>query len=183
MEAVSLLKSQLRKEVKSLSADVEISLKDFFEIYPDRADRLGVFKPLKDEPKLKDFKKSQMLCWPKLVNTEACEMAFYKANEFSKSSLGFLEPDGDLKRVKLNDMDLIFVPGQAFDCRGARLGRGKGFYDRYLKDFEGVVVGVCSSERFLNQPIPLSEHDVSMDWIVTEKTIYKVNRKVEEVRK
>ena len=73
-------------------------------------------------------------------------------------------------------MSVVFVPGLAFDYKGARLGRGKGFYDRYLSSFKGVKVGVCHWTRFLTKPIPVDYgHDIFMDYILTDKHLDKVN--------
>ena len=90
--------------------------------------------------------------------------------------MGFLEPEEKREEVFKEQLELSFVPGVAFDFKGRRLGRGKGFYDRYLKDFKGTTVGVCSSERFLKEPIPVDQKfDVSVQYILTEQFLYQVN--------
>jgi len=61
---------------------------------------------------------------------------------------------------------LIVAPGIAFDLRGRRLGRGKGFYDRLLANAAGVKCGICFDEQLLAE-IPVEPHDVALDFIAT----------------
>lgn len=68
-------------------------------------------------------------------------------------------------------LDLILVPGTAFDLHGGRLGRGGGFYDRILAAHPSAVpVGLCF-ERQLTDRLPAEPHDRPMAWIVTESRI------------
>lgn len=65
---------------------------------------------------------------------------------------------------------IILVPGLAMSSKGERLGRGKGFYDRYLAGFRGIKIGVCLEVQ-LDEGLPLEAHDVLLDYVVTEKRI------------
>ena len=76
------------------------------------------------------------------------------------------------------DIDLLIVPGLAFDCNLHRLGQGKGYYDRFIakmkrgeKDTDKkklLLVGVCLDEQFLEEEsIPISDHDFIMDMVLT----------------
>jgi 5-formyltetrahydrofolate cyclo-ligase len=77
------------------------------------------------------------------------------------------------RQVPLALIDLVVIPGMAFDRRGFRVGRGRGFYDRFLaqQDFQGVRCALCFSEQLLNEPVPIEEHDVPMDLIVTDREV------------
>jgi len=77
------------------------------------------------------------------------------------------------KIIPLDLVDLIVIPGMAFDRKGFRVGRGKGFYDRFLarQDFQGVRCGFCFSEQLLATPVPREPHDIPMHLIVTDKEI------------
>ena len=66
--------------------------------------------------------------------------------------------------------DVVLVPSLAMSEDGSRLGRGKGFYDRYLSDYRGVKIGICFSMQ-LQTEVPTEEHDVKLDFIVTEEKI------------
>jgi len=65
-----------------------------------------------------------------------------------------------------NRLDLILVPGIAFDLRGRRLGRGKGYYDRWLPALRGKTCGVAFDEQIVDD-IPLEPHDVVVNCILT----------------
>lgn len=67
--------------------------------------------------------------------------------------------------------DLIVVPGLAFTKEGERLGRGAGYFDRYLENFKGTRVGVCF-ELQLREQLPSEGHDEKVDVVVTEAGIY-----------
>ena len=59
-------------------------------------------------------------------------------------------------------IDLILVPGMAFDAMGNRLGRGKGYYDKVLRHTPAYKIGVCFDFQFL-KAVPTEAHDVRMD--------------------
>ena len=80
---------------------------------------------------------------------------------------GIGEPTGE-EYTKLDSIDLIIVPGVAFDRKGNRMGRGRGFYDRLLKSTPNAVkVGVAYDFQMLDE-IPVEPHDVKMDRVITE---------------
>lgn len=71
----------------------------------------------------------------------------------------------------------VLVPGVAFDNRGARLGRGGGFYDRFLertKDVDMLKIGVCWSMQIV-PTVPTDPHDVHVDWICHEDGVTRVS--------
>lgn len=69
-------------------------------------------------------------------------------------------------------IDLVVVPGLAFDRRGHRIGRGGGYYDRFLAQVQTVKIGLCYDELVLDC-IPGEPHDVPVDMVVAETTIYQ----------
>ena len=89
--------------------------------------------------------------------------------ELIEGRFGISEPPPHAPRAQPK-ADFILVPGLAFDPAGGRLGRGGGFYDRFLAGFEGVKVGVCFPELLVDE-IPMEEHDVRMDFVVTSEGI------------
>ncbi len=80
--------------------------------------------------------------------------------------LGIREPNAACTDIPLDQFDLILVPGVAFDLRGHRLGRGKGYYDRLLAPATGVKCGVAFDEQIV-EAVPVEEHDARMNFIVT----------------
>lgn len=83
-----------------------------------------------------------------------------------KGAYGILEPGADCPRVEPAEIDLILVPGTAFDVRGHRIGQGGGYYDRYLNRTQAVRVGVCHDFALLSV-VPSEAHDARMDIVVT----------------
>lgn len=95
----------------------------------------------------------------------ACEIRDV-AKDIVSGQFGIREPVERCVAVPLNQLDLVLVPGVAFDPCGHRLGRGKGFYDRLLADASGVHCGVAFDEQIVAE-IPLEPHDVSVHCILT----------------
>lgn len=81
---------------------------------------------------------------------------------------GIPEPAADTTMVPAEEIDLILVPGLAFDRKGRRMGRGKGYYDRFLVNFTGKTIGICS---LLLPEIPTEPHDRRMDAVATDHGI------------
>ena len=80
-------------------------------------------------------------------------------------SFGILEPVGELY-TDYDSIDMIVVPGVAFDRQGNRLGRGRGYYDKILKETRAAKkVGICFDFQFVEE-VPVDELDVRMDLVV-----------------
>jgi 5-formyltetrahydrofolate cyclo-ligase len=96
---------------------------------------------------------------------------FDTENGLRKGSGGFPEVPVELRKPFFkSDLQLIVCPGVAFDSFGARLGRGKSFYDRFLRELKGQVpiIGLAFECQICKESLPFEYHDVSMDQIVTE---------------
>ena len=89
----------------------------------------------------------------------------------AKGPYGVLQPDISGARPFPNDqIDLILVPGVAFTSDGARLGRGKGFYDRFLKTLSGRIKKVGLAYDFQILPdLPMTPHDMPVDIVITNE--------------
>lgn len=83
---------------------------------------------------------------------------------------GIPEPGDDLPLVDKSEIDLILVPNLCCDEDGFRLGRGGGYYDRFLKDFTGVSVALCPQERLV-RTLPTEATDVPVDIVLTQTQI------------
>ena len=82
-----------------------------------------------------------------------------------------IEPTGSI--ININILDIILIPGIGFDKKGNRLGRGKGFYDRILKNYEGTKIGICHHFQIINE-IPIESWDIKMNYVCTEKKLIKI---------
>ncbi len=89
-----------------------------------------------------------------------------------RSAFGIQEPPHGLP-INPRKAELCIVPALAFDCRGFRLGYGMGFYDRYLKRFPGVSVGLCF-EACLHDTLPTDVNDRPVHLIVTEQRVIRI---------
>ena len=79
---------------------------------------------------------------------------------------------GPLESAPVITPDVLIIPGLGFSKEGKRLGRGKGFYDRYLENSTAVKIGIAF-EIQIEKDIPVEQHDKEMDFVVTDKDIYK----------
>ena len=97
-------------------------------------------------------------------------------DEWLLQTEGFsLNTRGSLRRLKRAFDVLIslvlLVPGLAFDRSGGRLGRGGGYYDRWLAGFSGVTAALCR-DGLLMDAIPRLSHDLAVDLVITETGLY-----------
>lgn len=108
--------------------------------------------------------------------------------DLKKGYAGILEPKENCSLFKAKDVDLLFIPGVAFDLKGNRLGRGKGCYDRFLKEVQerkrvkrlketerpkelkGLKVGIAYEWQIVDS-LPAESHDMLVDYIITEERI------------
>lgn len=95
---------------------------------------------------------------------EAC--AVQGPGDVLPGHFGIREPRRGLPPLALNLLDFILVPGVAFDLHGHRLGRGKGYYDRLLKQTRGTTCGVAFDEQIVGE-IPVEPHDLKVNCILT----------------
>lgn len=105
-------------------------------------------------------------------------MEFYPVNsrdDLRPGNFAVLEPQGG-RPVPVADLDLLLVPGVAFDQTGHRLGYGKGYYDRQLqlRSAGCRLVGLCFEFQLLSV-LPAEDHDVRMDLLVTEQRTLRLN--------
>lgn len=105
------------------------------------------------------------------VNGDILEIVKYDGDSLEIGYYDILEPTSH-QIVPPESMDLIIVPGIAFDKCGNRLGRGKGFYDRLLVNTNAVKIGVGYDFQLLSS-IPHDYHDIKMDIIITPNNLIK----------
>ncbi len=79
--------------------------------------------------------------------------------------------------IPVEMIDLVVVPGLAFDHAGRRLGRGGGYYDRFLNQpgFKGVTCGLALDEQLVDF-VPTAQHDVDLDLLVTDRQVLDLSR-------
>ena len=126
----------------------------------------GEVDTLKIIEKMLDDKKT--LCAPRCISdTEMEARRFESFLDLKPGAYGIKEPSGEI----LNNIDLILVPGVAFNENLHRIGYGKGYYDRFLKEHCAVLVGLFYESQKCD--FKEDECDCPLDYIITEEKIYK----------
>ncbi len=131
----------------------------------------GAFKPLASEPQIRFDQLGKNIQWayPKVDK----KLEYYKnVKNWMKSSLKVLEP-ADGEQVSVADLKGVIVPALAYHASGYRLGRGAGYYDQSFKNYKGYKIGLCF-DQFYNHDVPFENHDLLVDYVVTEKNVYKL---------
>ena len=127
---------------------------------------VALFAPLWDEVQLQELADC-LSCRVVLPRVEGDDMEFYdySPTNLKEGAFGIMEPQG-CTPCPACDIDLMVVPGVAFTKEGERLGRGKGFYDRYLsrEGFRGFCIGVGYKHQLLDS-LPTEPHDRQMDMV------------------
>ncbi len=173
-------KTEIRKEVgkriaeltdaEKVSAaqrikDLIVRIKEFIKaktvmVYLAKADEVDT-SPLIDEARAEG--KEVVVPVVEGDNLRVCRLT----KELEKSDLGILEP---VKRdqIDMEDIDLVIVPGRAFAPTGQRIGRGKGYYDRFLSGLDKNVstIGICFSCQMF-PVLPVSEQDKEVSAVIS----------------
>lgn len=119
-------------------------------------------------------KDGKRVLFPKVLDEK--KMAFYEVNgleELKIGDFGIKEPE---RAEEVTDIDVMYIPGIAFDIHLNRLGYGKGYYDYYLKENPCIKVGVCFSYGLMDEVIPTYESDIKMDYLITGEKILEQNK-------
>lgn len=101
---------------------------------------------------------------------------FYKlqnTQDYQLSGYGILEPKDDVSKALVPEV--MIVPGVAFDACGGRVGRGKGYYDRYFELHHDVIrkkIAIGYQLQVMEEPLPMEPFDERMDVLVTEEKTY-----------
>lgn len=155
-------------------ASLKISQHLFDLICRRRADSVLLFYPIKNEPDL--------LPLVSILNREGISVGFpisvtdpvsldfrtvLSVDDMEVGAYGICEPSKNSPKAEISGRTVCVVPALAFDREGYRLGYGKGFYDRFLADFEGLSVGV-TYDAFLTDSLPRDRYDLCVDMIITQ---------------
>lgn len=174
-----MTKNDIRRAIKqtylnlAISENQNLSLK-LFENICNRdvflnAKKILAFWSLPNEPFTHQF----CIEWfmKKEIYLPVIEFDILKIKQFTgtlnlkrETIFGVYEPSNTTE-IELTEIDLILVPGLAFQLNGNRLGRGKGFYDKLLKNSKAYKIGICYSFQIVDH-IPVDDWDETLDEIV-----------------
>ena len=116
--------------------------------------------------------KNKKVIVPKIKEFEIIPCSIKEFLELAPGAYRILEPV-EVKEANREEIDIVLVPGIAFDQKGYRIGFGKGYYDRFLKGLKALKIGLCMDFQVVNE-ISHREWDVPMDVIITEKEVIKI---------
>ena len=183
-EILEKRKSITREEIKGKSAKINenfYSLDEFKEaknvmLYVSFNNEVSTIEIIKELL----IKKGKNVIVPYVLkNNPILQLSELKNfNELEPKTFGILEPkDSYVRGFSYKNIDLIILPGVAFDQNGHRIGYGYGYYDRFLKKLSKNVVKVGFAFDFqLVEKIPEERHDVPVDIVVTEERILRVQK-------
>jgi 5-formyltetrahydrofolate cyclo-ligase len=157
--------------VQSLSFRLTNQLIKFLSALPELQGQVGAaYLPLKAEiaPVYQELLKAVpvSLAFPILFEGE---MLFGLPNGMPKGATWLEAPYLPV------DPEWFLVPAVGFDLSGARLGRGKGFYDRYFENKNVLKIGLAWTEQIVGK-IPVEKHDCHMDFLITEDFCWDVHQ-------
>lgn len=172
-----------RKEIdknKKLIYDKEISRKIINSDYFKNAEQVLVFSSSPEEfdtryiiERCRFFYKR--VFYPVCID-DMGNMEFLKVESVGDLQYGMyniLEPKKTCKKYVPKENDIVIVPALSVDNNGFRLGYGKGYYDRFLKDFNGVSICPCY-EEMLADTLPTDENDIRINIVVTPNQLKEV---------
>lgn len=179
-ETKDVLRRQIRAQLKAITGDQRALLSKQACLLLEKqavwqkAETIFFYAPLPEEldiwPLLKDsLAAEKTVALPRFDAATrryvACEIADIR-QDINNGQFGIREPGGHCVAIPPNRLDLILVPGVAFDAHGRRLGRGKGFYDQLLASVSGTTCGVAFDEQIV-EAVPIEPHDVHLNCILT----------------
>lgn len=109
----------------------------------------------------------KLLCLPRCLPGGGMEARRYDRRRLVRHRYGMLEPDEQCPVVDKAELGLILVPALCYDRRCFRLGRGGGYYDRYLADYTGFTLGLCRN-ILLQEAVPVERWDRGVNVVLTE---------------
>ncbi len=182
------MKNWLRKSIKAKRLEMtaeEVRIKSSLaqqnflssKIYQD-AECIMLYMPIGNETHTETvisraFNDGKYVVFP-VTNPKTGEITAYFANQdtcFKKGAFSVNEPIS-MQEALPSQIDVVLVPGIAFDRKGNRIGFGKGCYDRFLSNISALKIGFCYDLQICNE-FESDAYDIKMDFLVTETEIIK----------
>lgn len=123
------------------------------------------------------WKSGRVLCLPRVAADG--RMDFYRTDsvaDLQRGAYGLWEPQPQALPVSPEMIDLMLVPCEALDARGTRLGKGGGYYDRYLPLVDCPKISLLLPHQFSIVPLPFDPHDVPVDFYGIEGKVIPCER-------
>ena len=135
---------------------------------------VGTDREINTYPILEDvLAAGKRLCVPLCIGKGIMELRqVTDLRQLVPGSYGILEPSADSPLVSVDEVDFAVLPCLTCNHLGQRLGRGGGYYDRFLSHYRGGTVLLCR-EKLIREEIPLEPHDYPVPWVLTERGLYE----------
>lgn len=173
-------REMIKSEVAAKSAAASLNFLET-DIYKN-ANLIMAYMPLGNETDTADIIKQSFADGKKVAlpvtNQITGEIAPHIITEKTKFKPGAFSVDEptDSQIADLSEIDVVIVPGIAFDRTGNRVGFGKGCYDMFLQNSRAIKAGFCYEFQLADE-IPADKHDIKMDYVITENKLYKCNNR------
>jgi len=176
--------SMSTKSVKEKSSAILRNLSTLSEF--QNGNTIMIYLPIKHEPDTHplmhiSLKQGKKVCLP-ISNFKTKEIVASQIlnpkQELQHTEFGIMEPSEEYVRVvNPKILDIVIVPGVAFDEKGHRLGYGQGFYDKFISSLpkSATLIGLTYEQQILEK-IPSQKHDQKLHFLVTEKRVINTSR-------
>lgn len=159
-----------------------LGLLDVYQKAPLALFYLPIHEEIDTLPLIKDaFSQGKRVALPYLV-AKRSKLEFYEitsVEQITRGARGLVAPPSE-DAEPLGTIDLLgsvcFVPGLVFDGEGYRVGYGAGYYDEYLAFYPGEKIGLVRSVQVSSNPLPHDDHDIPVDVLVTEGSIWRCRK-------
>lgn len=181
-------KQQLRRTMRALEAGLSARYKEessraiagYLLAMPEYQEAGTVFcfvgtdRDIDTRPILEDaLAAGKRLCVPLCTGKGIMELRqVTDLRQLVPGAYGILEPPADSPLVSVDEVDFAVLPCLTCNHLGQRLGRGGGYYDRFLSHYRGGTVLLCR-EKLIREEIPLEPHDYPVPWVLTERGLYE----------
>ena len=166
----------VRKRIAGLTAERRAEKSALIEKKLSNCDAIrnasvaALYASLPDEPQtrglIENLSRSCKVVLPRVAGDDM-DFYEYSSGRMAIGAFGIEEPAGG-RAVSPDEIDVIIVPATAYTADGTRLGRGRGYYDRYMsrRGFRATKIGVCFAEQIVEH-IPAEPHDIAVDTVVS----------------
>lgn len=113
------------------------------------------------------LRRGKRVLLPRCLPGGGMEARCYAPDKLRRHRYGMWEPDPGCEAVEAARIDFVLVPALCYDRQRFRLGRGGGYYDRYLAGYGGFTVGLCR-DALLQAAVPREDWDRSVSLVLTE---------------
>jgi len=159
--------------IQNLQTVPEFANCNIFMTYVDFGKEVRTF------PLIKSQIKEKRIVIPYCEQNEICLFLLKKLDELAVGYFGILEPKIELRRltdrkIDVDELQVVLVPGVAFDRQGGRVGRGQGFYDRFLEKLpkKTLTIGLAFDFQVFDE-VPMTSKDQRLNLIVSETGVYR----------